>query len=175
MQGSQASTYHQRRVALDQLQPSIPARYYFDPQHYERELEVFWYGMWVMAGREEEVPEPRDYKVLKIGSQSIVILRDLDGYQDGGAAWEAILRPLNEAGDREAVMMADATAAFGNLVERAFPGRQKRTLYQPVEIKAIGKSLECSEDSARAHVFQALKKIRRGLDELASMDTEPVR
>jgi len=69
------------------------------------------------------------------------ILRDLDGYQDGGAAWEAILRPLNEAGDREAVMMADATAAFGNLVERAFPGRQKRTLYQPVEIKAIGKSL----------------------------------
>jgi hypothetical protein len=69
------------------------------------------------------------------------ILRDLDGYQDGGAAWEAILRPLNDAGDREAVMMADATAAFGELVERAFPGRQKRTLYQPVEIKAIGKSL----------------------------------
>ena len=79
MQGSQASTYHLRRVALDQLEPSIPARYYYDPQHYERELEVFWYGMWVMAGREEEVPEPRDYKVLKIGTQSIVILRDLDG------------------------------------------------------------------------------------------------
>ncbi|HEY8200802.1 MAG TPA: hypothetical protein VII47_05580, partial [Actinomycetota bacterium] len=75
MQGSQASTYHLRRVALDQLEPSIPARYYYDPQHYERELEVFWYGMWVMAGREEEVPEPRDYKVIKIGTQSIVILR----------------------------------------------------------------------------------------------------
>ena len=79
MQGSQASTYHLRRVALDQLEPSIPARYYYDPQHYERELEVFWYGMWVMAGREEELPEPRDYKVLKVGTQSIVILRDLDG------------------------------------------------------------------------------------------------
>ena len=79
MQGSQASTYHVRRVALDQLEPSIPARYYYDPQQYERELEVFWYGMWVMAGREEEVPEPRHYKVVKIGTQSIVILRDLDG------------------------------------------------------------------------------------------------
>ena len=79
MQGSQASTYHQRRVALDQLQPSIPARYYYDPQHYERELEVFWYGMWVMAGREEEIPAPRDYKVIKIGTQSIVIVRDLEG------------------------------------------------------------------------------------------------
>ena len=40
MQGSQASTYHQRRVALDRLQPSVPARYYYDPQHYERELEA---------------------------------------------------------------------------------------------------------------------------------------
>jgi Rieske 2Fe-2S family protein len=68
-----------RRVALDRLEPSIPARYYYDPQQYERELEVFWYGMWVMAGREEEVPEPRHYKVVKIGTQSIVILRDLDG------------------------------------------------------------------------------------------------
>src|SRR5262249_38594454 len=79
MQGSQASTYHMRRAALRQLQPGIPARYYYDPQHYERELEVFWYGMWVMAGREEEVPAPRDYKVVKIGTQSIIILRDLDG------------------------------------------------------------------------------------------------
>jgi len=79
MQGSQASTYHQRRVALHQLEPSIPARYYFDPQHYERELEVFWYGMWVMAGREEEVPAPRDYKVVRIGTQSIVVVRDLEG------------------------------------------------------------------------------------------------
>src|SRR5262249_2231346 len=79
MQGSQASTYHKRRVALRQLEPSIPARYYYDPQHYERELEVFWYGMWVMAGREEEIPAPRDYKVVKIGTQSIVIVRDLEG------------------------------------------------------------------------------------------------
>src|SRR5262245_53979781 len=79
MQGSQASTYHSRRLALHQLEPSIPARYYFDPQHYERELEVFWYGMWVMAGREEEVSTPRDYKVIRIGTQSIVIVRDLEG------------------------------------------------------------------------------------------------
>jgi DNA-directed RNA polymerase specialized sigma24 family protein len=44
-----------------------------------------------------------------------------------------------------------------------------------LDYEAIGKSLECSEDSARAHVFQALKKIRRGLDELAAIDTEPLR
>jgi RNA polymerase sigma factor (sigma-70 family) len=44
-----------------------------------------------------------------------------------------------------------------------------------LEYDAIGESLECSAESARAHVFQALKKIRRGLDELAPAQTEPVR
>ena len=33
-----------------------------------------------------------------------------------------------------------------------------------LEYDAIGRSLECSPDSARAHVFQALKKIRLGLN-----------
>jgi Rieske 2Fe-2S family protein len=80
MQGpAQAATYHTRRVPLEKIEASIPARYYHDPRHYERELDLFWYRMWIMAGREEEVPEPRDYKVLQIGTQSIVIVRDLDG------------------------------------------------------------------------------------------------
>jgi RNA polymerase sigma-70 factor (ECF subfamily) len=33
-----------------------------------------------------------------------------------------------------------------------------------LEYEAIGQSLRCSAESARAHVFQALKKIRQGLD-----------
>jgi RNA polymerase sigma-70 factor (ECF subfamily) len=37
----------------------------------------------------------------------------------------------------------------------------------------IGASLDCSAESARAHVFQALRKIRRGLDALAPAHTEP--
>jgi RNA polymerase sigma-70 factor (ECF subfamily) len=36
----------------------------------------------------------------------------------------------------------------------------------------IGAGLDCSAESARAHVFQALRKIRRGLDALAT-DGEP--
>jgi RNA polymerase sigma-70 factor (ECF subfamily) len=41
--------------------------------------------------------------------------------------------------------------------------------------EAIGESLECSADTARAHVFQALRKIRRGLDDLAGVTTESPR
>jgi RNA polymerase sigma factor (sigma-70 family) len=37
----------------------------------------------------------------------------------------------------------------------------------------IGTSLRCSEESARAHVFQALRKIRKGLDGQLSAGTEP--
>jgi len=75
----QAGGYQLRRVPLERIEASLPAHYYYDPRHYERELDVFWYRMWILAGREEEVPEPRTYKVVKIGTQSLVILRDLDG------------------------------------------------------------------------------------------------
>ena len=42
-----------------------------------------------------------------------------------------------------------------------------------LEYDAIGKSLQCSPESARAHVFQALKKIRIGLNghELPTTET----
>jgi RNA polymerase sigma-70 factor (ECF subfamily) len=41
--------------------------------------------------------------------------------------------------------------------------------------EAIGASLSCSAESARAHVFQALRKIRRGVDDLITAHTEPPR
>ena len=44
-----------------------------------------------------------------------------------------------------------------------------------LEYEAIGDGLHCSAESARAHVFQALRKIRRGLDDLAGVSTEAPR
>ena len=41
-----------------------------------------------------------------------------------------------------------------------------------LDYDAIGQSLDCSAESARAHVFQALRKIRRGLDDLDVVQTE---
>jgi RNA polymerase sigma-70 factor, ECF subfamily len=42
-----------------------------------------------------------------------------------------------------------------------------------LEYDAIGASLGCSAESARAHVFQARKKIRRALDGSAPVDAGP--
>lgn len=56
-----------------------------------------------------------------------------------------------------------AEAAIGRLPLKqrlAFVMRKMHDL----DCETIGRSLECSAESARAHVFQALKKIRRSLD-----------
>ena len=64
------------RKPLEKLEAGLPAGWYYDPAHYQRELEVFWYSKWVAAAREEEIATPGDWRVVRIGTQSIVVVRD---------------------------------------------------------------------------------------------------
>lgn len=64
------------REALKSLEPGLPAAWYYDPARYQRELEAFWYRRWVVVAREEELPKPGDWRTVRIGTQSIVLLRD---------------------------------------------------------------------------------------------------
>jgi phenylpropionate dioxygenase-like ring-hydroxylating dioxygenase large terminal subunit len=67
------------REALKRLEPGLPASWYRDPAHYEHELEVFWYGRWICVAREEELAAAGDWKLARIGTQSLVLLRDEAG------------------------------------------------------------------------------------------------
>lgn len=67
------------REALTRVEPALPAAWYRDPEHYRRELDVFWYGGWIAVGREEEVPAAGDWRLARIGSQNLILLRDEDG------------------------------------------------------------------------------------------------
>jgi len=67
------------RKALERLEPGLPASWYRDPAHYERELEAFWYSRWIAVARQEELPQAGDWRVARIGTQSIVVLRGEDG------------------------------------------------------------------------------------------------
>ena len=67
------------RKALERVEPALPARWYRDPDHYQRELEVFWYDQWIAVAREEEIARPGDWRALRIGSQSIVIVKGASG------------------------------------------------------------------------------------------------
>jgi RNA polymerase sigma-70 factor (ECF subfamily) len=64
-----------------------------------------------------------------------------------------------EAQVLEAISLAQIRAAVDKL-----PGKQRAALllrkYQGLEYGEIAAALDCSEDTARAHVYQALKKLR---------------
>jgi len=63
------------REPLTRLEAGLPASWYYDPAHYARELEAFWYRNWIPIAREEELPQPGDWRVVRIGTQSLVITR----------------------------------------------------------------------------------------------------
>src|SRR5213075_19915 len=66
------------RKPLQRLEDGLPAAWYHDPAHYQRELETFWYRRWVAVAREEELAAAGDWRTVRVGTQSLVVLRDQD-------------------------------------------------------------------------------------------------
>lgn len=65
------------------------------------------------------------------------------------------------------VVFSEALGVVESVVER-LPFKQRsafvlRKIHE-LDYEAIGSALDCSSDTARAHVFQALRKIRQSLD-----------
>ncbi|HTC15342.1 MAG TPA: aromatic ring-hydroxylating dioxygenase subunit alpha [Steroidobacteraceae bacterium] len=58
---------------------TLPASYYFDPQHYELELQRIWYRNWLYACRGSELGAARSFRTLQVGNQSVLIVRGEDG------------------------------------------------------------------------------------------------
>ena len=67
------------RKALERLEAGLPAAWYHDADQYRRELDAFWYRGWVTACREEEIPAAGDWVTVRIGTQSLVVLRSESG------------------------------------------------------------------------------------------------
>jgi hypothetical protein len=69
------------------------------------------------------------------------LARQFDGFKDGGAFWETLVQPMNEAGNREAVMLEEA----GRELHRIFSAYTKREflhrMYRKEHIPEIGASL----------------------------------
>jgi len=100
------------------------------------------------GARDRRVAEERTRMVehLFAGHRKLAsMLREMDGFEDGGPAWDAIMRPLNDAGAREAEMNATATRALAELVETAYPKAEKRSLYTKTFVPAINDSLSKME------------------------------
>jgi phenylpropionate dioxygenase-like ring-hydroxylating dioxygenase large terminal subunit len=64
---------------LTERTDGLPADAYFDPRHYERELQRIWYRNWVYVGRSSEVARTRDFRTFELGDQRILLVRDDEG------------------------------------------------------------------------------------------------
>ncbi|WP_422928889.1 aromatic ring-hydroxylating oxygenase subunit alpha [Singulisphaera sp. PoT] len=67
------------RIGLPAGASTLPACYYNDPDLFRREYERFFFGMWIYAGREEQVESPGSYLIREVGPESIMIARGEDG------------------------------------------------------------------------------------------------
>ena len=57
---------------------TLPATCYFDPGQYLRELSQVWYRNWIYICRSSAVAEPRSFRTLEVGDQSILVVRGED-------------------------------------------------------------------------------------------------
>jgi choline monooxygenase len=58
---------------------TLPARYYYDPDIYKREIEAIHYRSWIYAGHVSQLGEPGSYVTTKVGDQNIIVIRGQDG------------------------------------------------------------------------------------------------
>ncbi len=79
----------------------------------------------------------------------------------------------------EAELVSRETGALVETIVQRLPLKQRLAFTQRkihgLDYEAIGQSLGCSAESARANVFQALRKIRQGLDGHGLLPEEPER
>jgi DNA-directed RNA polymerase specialized sigma24 family protein len=76
-------------------------------------------------------------------------------------------------------MVSRETGALVEGIVRRLPLKQRLAFTQRkihgLDYGAIGRSLSCSAETARAHVFQAVRKIRQALDGHGVLPEEPER
>ncbi len=65
--------------ALDVAAPMLPASWYFDPAHYEKELASIWRRNWLYLCRADALAEPGAFERLSIGDQEIFVIRTASG------------------------------------------------------------------------------------------------
>ena len=70
--------YAGTRAPIEEAEP-LPPDVYFSQEWYDREVETIFRKCWLLATREEEIPNPGDYVRLDIVGEPLVIVRDEEG------------------------------------------------------------------------------------------------
>jgi phenylpropionate dioxygenase-like ring-hydroxylating dioxygenase large terminal subunit len=79
------STHENGHTSIDELiaahKPgySLDQRFYVDPDIFELELERIVNRNWILAGHQSQLPNAGDFKVMKVGRESVIMVRGQDG------------------------------------------------------------------------------------------------
>jgi len=61
------------------MNKTLPGKYYTDPEIFRSEMERFYFGRWIYAGRAERIAKPGGYFLFEIGfNQAAAVERLLD-------------------------------------------------------------------------------------------------
>ena len=55
---------------------TLPAKYYTDPEIFRLEMERFYFGRWIYAGRAERIAKPGDYFLCDVAGESVIVTRE---------------------------------------------------------------------------------------------------
>ncbi len=58
---------------------TLPGRYYYDPAIFDLELEKIFSRMWVCVGRADAIPKVGAYRVVTLGTESVIVARNREG------------------------------------------------------------------------------------------------
>ena len=61
------------------LVPTLPGRYYTDPELFAREREQVFEAMWCCVARTDEVGSPGSFRRVQVGRESVLVVRGRDG------------------------------------------------------------------------------------------------
>lgn len=60
---------------ISDVMPTLPRRYYQSKKIYRKELEKIFYRRWLLACREEEIPEVGDFLLVPVRNRKIFFMR----------------------------------------------------------------------------------------------------
>ena len=69
----------EKQKGEEMLLKTLEARYYTDHEVFREEMERFFFGMWVCAGRTEQMERPGDYFLAEVAGESVIVTRDSEG------------------------------------------------------------------------------------------------
>jgi glycine betaine catabolism A len=52
---------------------TLPGKYYTDPEIFRSEMERFYFGRWIYAGRAERIAKPGDYFLCNVAGESVIV------------------------------------------------------------------------------------------------------